>query len=159
MDRIPESSNDHYLWMHEPQNKFVNLTRAIRPDILADELVYLKTMGVQFRSNEFMQAATEGLELYEESQRRKHANMHPMTVFVQPDGSLLTGWGKSENGQVQMGSITYESIDTAPEFLQQKIAMLKLCEQNTFIPELGRMTNERSYWILVNPNEFNFSNT
>ena len=94
MDRIPESSNDHYMWMHEPQNKFVNLTRAIRPDILADELVYLKTMGVQFRSNEFMQAATEGLELYEESQRRKHANMHPITVFIQPDGSLLTGWGK-----------------------------------------------------------------
>ena len=159
IDKLPSSSNDHYMWMHEPQNKFVNLTRAIRPDILADELRYLKTVGVQFRSNEFLQAATEGLELYEESQRRKHANMHPITVFIQPDGSLLTGWGQSENGKVQMGSTTFESLETAPEVIQQKLAMLKLCEPNAFIPELGRMSSDKAYWILVNPNEFNFSNT
>jgi hypothetical protein len=157
MERIPKPEYEHSEWMQEPQTAFYNVAREVRPEVVAQEIMYLQSMGVQFKTNEFREMATQGLELYGEAQRRRNANLIMINVFIQPDGSVLVGWPHSSSAP--MGSVTYENMDSAPEIIQQKIAMLKMCEQNKFVPELGRMTTTEKYWLVVSPDEFNFSNT
>lgn len=157
MERIPKPNYEHEQWMEAPRNEFFHFARLIRPEVLANELMYLQSMGVQFKTNEFREVATKGIELYDEANRRSEAKLRMVSVFIQPDGSVLVTWPDCDD--IPTGSITYETMDSAPEIIQQKTAMLKICEQGTFVPELGRMTTPEKYWLMVSPDEFNFSNT
>ena len=157
MERIPKPEYEHSEWVQEPHTQFLNVTRQVQPSVIAQEIMHLQSMGVQFKTNEFREVASQGLEFYGESQRRMIANLRMVNVFIQPDGSVLIGWPQSSGSP--MGSVTYENMDSAPEIIQQKVAMLKICEQNKFVPELGRMTSPEKYWLMVSPDEFNFSNT
>lgn len=156
MERIPKPEYEHQEWVQEPHTQFINVARNVRPDVIAQEIMHLQSMGIQFKTNEFRDVASQGLAFYGEAQRRLDANLRMVNVFIQPDGSVIVGWPKTDNHQ--MGSVLYETMESAPEVIQQKVAMLKMCEINNFVPELGRMTNN-GYWLVVSPDEFNFSNT
>lgn len=147
---------DHQMWIDKPRTDFYNLASKVRGDVLAHEIMHLQTMGVQFKSDEFRTLATEGIEFHLESMRRKDKKSVMMMVLVQPDDSVLATW--PDLGNITTGSTTYESMEVAPECIQQQVAMLRLCEQGVFVPEVGRMKNSKTFWILVNPNEFSFSN-
>jgi len=144
-------------WVDQPRQEFYQIANKVRGDVLAKEIMYLQSMGVQFQSEEFRQVASKGIELHLEAMRRKDVKSIMMMVMIQPDESVLIGW-PSVHGAV-MGSRTYEKMEMCPDCVQQQVAMLRLCEQGTYVPEVGRMKSQTVFWINVSPDEFNFSNT
>lgn len=157
MDKMDAPTYEHDQWVQQPRQEFYNLASKVRGDVLAKEIMYLQSMGVQFQSEEFREVATKGIELHFEAMRRKDVKSVLLMVMMQPDESVLVSW-PSIHG-IEMGSRTYERLEMCPECIQQQVAILRLCDQGTFVPEVGRRKNQTTYWIHVNPNEFNFSNT
>lgn len=157
MDKMDAPVYEQEAWVDEPRREFYNMASKVRGDVLAKEIMYLQSMGVQFQSEEFREVASKGIEVHLEAMRRKNVKSVMMMIMMQPDESVLVAW-PSVHG-IEMGSRTYEKMEMCPECIQQQVAMLRLCEPGTFVPEVGRMKTQTVFWINVNPDEFNFSNT
>lgn len=149
-------SYDHEQWRYAPRQEFRNVVQGLTPDDLAEEILYLQSVGVQFRSEKFQQVATQGLDLYAESKRRLGTVRRSVHVFMQPDGSALVTASR-ENGFPAVMS-HFETLEGAPEAIQQQVAMLRLCERGQYIPEVGRMVTDREFWVLVSPSDLNIQN-
>lgn len=152
---IPD--DDHERWIDVPRSEFREISSKVRDSVLAKEIMYLQSIGVEFQSNEFREIAARGIELHQEAARRKQIQNVFMLAIIQPDQSLLVSWPRDKDRPV--GSRVYEHLIQAPQNIQQPIAMLRLCEMGTFVPEVGVMKSENTFWVMVNPNEFNFSNS
>ena len=157
MGKYDPPTYEHSAWVSQPKNEFHDVASKIRGDVLALEIMHLQSIGVQFKSNEFREVASRGLELHQEAKRRMELQSVLMMAMLQPDGSVLVGW--PDYGNIQMGSRTYDSLEQAPECIQQQVAMLKMCDMGEYVPEVGRRKTQTVFWVHVNPNEFNFSNT
>jgi hypothetical protein len=92
MDKMGAPTYEREQWVEQPGQEFYNLANKVRGDVLAKEIMYLQSMGVQFQSEEFRQVATKGIELHLEAMRRKDAKSVMLMVMVQPDESVLVGW-------------------------------------------------------------------
>lgn len=148
---------DYNEWRTKPRQEFREITQRLTTEDIAEEIMYLQSVGVQFRSEKFQQVATQGLELYAEAKRRMNTPKRNVHVFIQPDGSVLV---LAPKGDGYPGvELQYESLEKAPEFIQQQIAMLRLCERGQYIPEVGKMGNDNDYWVHVNPSDLNIQNT
>lgn len=148
---------DYNEWRNKPRQEFREIAQRLTTEELAEEIMYLQSVGVQFRSEKFQQVATQGLELYAEAKRRMNTPKRNVHVFIQPDGSVLV---LAPKGDGYPGvELQYESLEKAPEFIQQQIAMLRLCERGQYIPEVGKMGNDNDYWVHVNPSDLNIQNT
>lgn len=145
-------------WVNKPKDDYLSVCRKIDHNILAKEMRHLISIGTQFRSDEFIELATRGMEVHQEAIRRKTTIQVMMLALIQPDKSVMLGWSKTKDA-VDEGSRLYDSEEQLPENIRQQIAMLKLCEQGQYVPEVGTMKNPNTFWIQVNPNDFNFSNT
>lgn len=157
VDRTPSNiASDFEEWQDTPWREARSMVTFKAVEIL-EEIVYLRSLGVQFRSDNFRKAAEEGLEAYNEAKRRKSIKTARMHAFIQPDGSLMVTCTPGA-GLEKAGSWTYERVETAPACVQQQIAMLRICESNTYIPEVGKKMDDHTFWIHVNPDEFNSSN-
>ena len=90
---------------------------------------------------------TEGVPMYEEHRRRQSVKVSgsACNVFVNPDESVQV----TDN----IASELYQSMLEAPEYIQQQVAMLRLVEENTYIPEVGMKLSENTYWIYVANNK------
>ena len=148
---------DYDEWKTRPRSDFRTLTNSLTPDDLAEEIMYLQSVGVQFRSQKFVDIATQGLELYAESNRRLGNPKRSAHVFIQPDDSVLVS--ASRDGGFPTVELQFERMEQAPEAIQQQVAMLRLCERGQYIPEVGRMNTDRDFWVHVNPSDLNISNT
>jgi hypothetical protein len=149
----------HYdQWVDEPKNEYLGICRKIDHNVIAKEIRHLNSIGTQFRSDEFVELATRGMEVHQEAIRRRTTTQVMMLALVQPDQSVLLSWPKTKE-VVTEGSRIYDSEEQLPENIRQQVAMLKLCEQGQYVPEVGTMKDPNTFWIQVNPNDFNFSNT
>jgi hypothetical protein len=148
---------DHDTWRNETWGAFTSKVRELKASEIAQEIMHLQTLGVTFKSDKFRELATTGLDLYAEAKRRKAIPTENMHVFIQPDESVMVSLPKSQ--KLPIGSWVYENMDKTPECVQQQIAMLRLSPIEQYVPEVGRMVNSRTFWIHVNPNDFNPTNT
>jgi hypothetical protein len=144
-------------WTHEPSELFQECTRGLTRSDIAEEVIRLKMAGVQFHTEKFQRVAEEGLEHYYESKRRASIKSCKTHVLVQPDSSVVIT--TLPNGAVETGNATYENMETVPVAIQQAVAMLRMVEANTFVPETGMKVSDNRFWVEVNPEEFNYSNT
>lgn len=144
-------------WKNKPRYEFRDVVQRLRSEDIAEEVMYLQSVGVQFRSQKFQDVATQGLELYAEAQRRSNTVNRNAHVFFQPDGAVLVT-APRESGFVGV-ELQFDSLDQVPEAIQQQVAMLRMCERGQYIPEVGRMNNDREFWVHVNPSVLNIQNT
>lgn len=143
-------------WRSKPRQEFRSVVQRLTPEDVAQEIMYLQSVGVQFRSDKFQQIASQGVELYTEAKQRETNPKCNAHVFIQPDESILVTVTNSPTGT---HLLQFESLDRAPEYIQQQVAMLRLCERGHYIPEVGKMNADRDFWVHVNPNDLNSQNT
>lgn len=157
MDYAYQPTSDEELWRAAPDGDFKAIVRTISPNELAEELMYLQSVGVQFRSEKFQRVITEGVELYREAKRRQAIVNVTMHVYIQPDASVLVTVDHNEH--IGAGAWTYPTMEQAPPCVQQQVAMLRICEGQSHLPEVGRMVNDNRFWVHVNPNDFKATNS
>ena len=143
-------------WRSKPRQEFRSVVQRLTPEDVAQEIMYLQSVGVQFRSDKFQQIASQGVELYTEAKQRENNPKCNAHVFIQPDESILVTVTSSPTGAHEL---QFESLDRAPEYIQQQVAMLRLCERGQYIPEVGKANTERDFWVHVNPNDLSIQNT
>ena len=118
---------------------------AIEPSELFAEVQYLQAHGVEFQSDKFKRIVTEGMPMFTEHMRRKNESRKATHVFINPD----------ESTQVTFGDFnyTYQTLGEMPEHMQQQVAMLRMVEADTFIPEVGMKMSANTYWVYATPEQ------
>ena len=158
MGRSPSNIAYEYAeWIAKPRQEFREVVHQLSPEDVAEEIMYLQSVGVQFRSEKFRQIASQGVELYTEAKQRENNPKGNVHVFIQPDESILVTAPRQQGFATV--ELQFESLDRAPESIQQQVAMLRLCERGHYIPEVGRMNSDRDFWVHVNPSDLNSQNT
>jgi hypothetical protein len=136
----------HESWKDELRWKLRDIINPTSEELLG-EVLHLHAMGVEFKSDRFRKIITEGVPMYEEHRRRQAVKVSggACNVFINPDESVQV----TDN----IASDVYQSLLEAPEYIQQQVAMLRLVEENSYIPEVGMKLGENTYWIYVMNNE------
>ena len=143
--------DDYYTWQQEAVSAFRRVVCQVSEVDIAEEVAYLKSVGVQFRSEKFVEIATTGLELLEERNRRKNSGLVHVHVYMHPDDSVSVTIADGK-------TYSYESLDNVPETVRQQVAMLMMVDMNQYVPEVGKRTKDKMFWIHVNTDTFNDSN-
>lgn len=145
-------SSEYYEWQQQARMDFRRVAGQVSEVEIAEEIEYLRSVGVQFRSEKFNDIAVRGVELLHELRRRKDAPIVHAHVYMHPDDSVSVTVADSK-------TYSYESLDGVPECVRQQVAMLMMVDMNQYIPEVGKRTNEKMFWVHVNTDTFNDSNS
>ena len=146
-----DMSEDYHNWQNEARRNFRAVAGQVSESDVAEEVAYLKSVGVQFRSDKFRDIATKGLELYSELKRRQDSNIKNVHVYINPDESVHVTVADDK-------TYSYETLDGVPEIVRQQVAMLMMVDMKQYVPEVGKRTDEKMFWVHVNTNIFNDSN-
>lgn len=138
-------------WQGEARHNYRQVASQVSCDDVVEEIAYLKSVGIQFRSDKFRDIAAKGLELYDEFKRRKDINIKNVHVYINPDESVQVTVADDK-------TYSYETLDSVPEIVRQQIAMLMMVDMKQYVPEVGKRTDEKMFWVHVNTNIFNDSN-
>lgn len=157
MDSNQELGSDEAMWRDRPHQQFNDIVRTLKTTEIAEEIMYLQSLGVQFRSDKFRLVATDGVQLYNEMKERANKRHDSLHVYLQPDGSVAVT--AEDPKHMDKGAWTYASMEQAPQCVQQQVAMLRMCDERLYVPEVGRKVNENRYWIHVNPDDFKATNS
>jgi hypothetical protein len=139
-------------WQDVPSAEFGTFAGRIGRDDIAKEVIALAQQGVRFNTEKFQKLAAEGLEHYQEANRRQLIPSCKTHVYIQPDESVVATTMRNSAG-LEEKCVTYESLQAAPVPIQQAVAMLLIVDSNTFVPEVGLKINSKQFWVEVNPNE------
>jgi len=112
---------------------------SVEPTDLFAEVQHLVSLGVEFHSDKFKRIVTEGMPMFTEHMRRKNESRKTTHVFINPDDSVNATFGEITN--------TYQTLEEMPEAMQQQVAMLRMVEADTFIPEVGMKMSTNTYWV------------
>jgi len=144
--------DDLYSWRGEARRSFREVVGRVSESDVAEEVAYLKSVGVQFRSDKFRDMATKGLELYDELKRRNNDDIKNVHVYINPDESVHVTVADDK-------TYSYDTLDGVPETIRQQVAMLMMVDMKQYVPEVGKRTDEKMFWVHVNTDIFNDSNT
>ena len=135
-----DAERAHERWAQE-DNKAIYPFR-ISTESIYEEIKYLISTGVQFKTDAFKNAAA-GIEAYEEMQRK--ANIKPKfdTVMVRPDKTIFIPDGRALEAK------ELDAVEALPESTRNGVALLKLVGKDTLLPEVGYRAGENTYFILV----------
>jgi hypothetical protein len=131
----------HDEWRDEFRYKLQEM-RHIDSNDLFEEVQHLRALGVEFHTERFKRIVSEGIPIFHEHMRRKDDPRKTIHVYFNTDDSVQT-----TNGQA---TTLYQSSDEMPENMRQQVAMLRMVEADTFIPEVGMKMSVNTYWIYAN---------
>lgn len=145
-------------WAREPVSEINNLVSQVRREDVLNEVLYLASVGVQFKSDIFKKISVHGRELQLEAIRREKAasseNTFVLYVYQQPDGIVtVIADGRMNSGMANL-SWTYENMESVPDVIRQQIALLNLCEEDEYVPEVGKRDPQKGYWVQVDREKF-----
>ena len=146
-----DMSEDYHNWQNEARRNFRAVAGQVSESDVAEEVAYLKSVGVQFRSDKFRDIATKGLELHDELKRRLNSDIKNVHVYINPDESVHVTEADDK-------TYSYETLDGVPEIVRQQVAMLMMVDMKQYVPEVGKRTDEKMFWVHVNTNIFKDSN-
>jgi hypothetical protein len=140
-----------YSWRSEARRSFSEVVGQVTESDVAEEVAYLKSVGVAFRSDKFRDIAAHGLELYDELKRRENDDIKNVHVYINPDESVNVTVADDK-------TYSYETLGGVPEAVRQQVALLMMVDMKQYVPEVGKRTAEKMFWVHVNTNTFNDSN-
>jgi len=134
---------DWETWRNKPWRNLRNAMSELDTDDYIKEFKALALIGVEPQTNEFRQAMSIVIPESIESERRKSKPFDAVHIHINPDKSICLTIMKGE----EKGSKIVESVDECPQYVQQALAMLKMVDDNTHIPEVGKRNNEKDFWV------------
>ena len=135
-----EAERTHEKWARSSSS--ATSVFGIGHDKMYEEIKHLVSMGVQFKTDAFKNAAA-GIEAYEEMQRKIAIRAKFDTVMVRPDKTIFIPDGRCLEAK------ELDAVESLPESTRNGIALLKLVGKDTLLPEVGYRAGENTYFILV----------
>jgi len=135
-----DAERAHERWAQE-DSKAVYPFR-INPADIYEEIKYLTSIGVQFKTEAFKSAAA-GIEAYEEMQRKAEIKPKFDTVMFRDNKTILIPNGRALEAQ------ELDAVEALPERTRNHIALLKLVEKDKLLPEIGYRAGENTYFVLI----------
>lgn len=135
-------------WRYQATRETRNVV-ACDMQVIYEEARRMADLGLRAQTAKFQKVIDEGLALYEESkyvESRKDKDL--VHLFFNPDDSISL-WFDSRSDKTTGLSIHYKSFDNLPEQVASRVAMLKISETKTFIPDVGIRVDDRSFWVDV----------
>lgn len=129
-------------WQKKPlwdARKFNN----IGYEALYQEIAKLLERGVTPQTEVFKDVYEKGLPAYLEFKRREQLSPPTTHVYINPDESVILTNMKGDN----RGSQTITNIEQCSAQMQQSVAMLKIMEDNAYVPEVGKRVTYKEFWI------------
>lgn len=119
----------------------------IEPHVLIDEINHMAATGYVPKTTAFADAMTKGLQAKQEVMRREALRCSMYHVLVNPNGVVIVT-KERQSPKTPAESVTYQSMEECPEFVQQQVALLRLVETvNTYLPQVGVKLSAIEYWV------------
>jgi hypothetical protein len=134
---------DWETWRNKPWRNLRNAMSELDTDDYIKEFLALAQIGIEPQTKEFREAMSIVIPESIESKRRKSKPFDAVHIHINPDESICLTIMKGE----EKGSKIVESVDECPQYVQQALAMLKMVDDNTHIPEVGKRNNEKDFWV------------
>ena len=135
-----DAERAHEQWARESAS--ATSVFGIGHDKMYEEIKYLASIGVQFKTDAFKNAAA-GIEAYEEFQRKLAIRAKFHTIIQRPDKLIFIPDGRALEPQ------EFDAVEALPESTRNGIALLKLVEKDKLLPEVGYRAGENTYFILI----------
>jgi hypothetical protein len=141
-------------WVYAAKKEYNNVKIESRKEIV-EEMLHLKSLGVQFKTSAFRKLAEEVEGIYAEYKRRTEAKFNayhvvftPNMIYVTAGGLLKTSY---DDFTFKPGDATpkaYQAIETLPENILSSIGLLKMVNMGESVDEVGIRVNENEFYIL-----------
>ena len=148
-------------WVYAAKKEYQNIRIDDRKEIV-EEMLHLKSLGVQFKTSAFRKLAEEVEGIYAEYKRRTEAMFKAYHVVFTPNMIYVTAGELPKNSYddftFKSGDSTpraYQAVEMLPENILSSIGLLKMVNTNEPVDEVGLRVNENEFYILEkldNPN-------
>jgi hypothetical protein len=136
----------HNEWQTEPMISFKELRGNLFDSdaSLVAEFQQLLAAGAMLATEPFRKFAAEGVGLYAERERRNRVDNRYTSLCINPDNTIDIC---APNGE----AYRFGSVAELPPALSERLALLRMTEGETFVPEVG-MKYGGIFWIYEGPN-------
>ena len=111
-----------------------------------EELLHMQTIGYVPKTEGLRKALTEGLPVMQEAKELSDKEFTKLHVYLAPDG-MVTVSVLAKYVNMEMGTTTFESLESAPTLIQQHVGMLKMMDKDTHVPNVGYKSSDSEFWI------------
>jgi L-fucose mutarotase/ribose pyranase (RbsD/FucU family) len=123
------------------------MSELYREDLL-DIFTALKALGVPAVNDKMQKVYNEALPAYLEGVERKDNKFAGVHISFNPDDSVVVTCMRDDVDKgINKGAITYESLETCPAFVQQQVSMLRIMENDSYLPNVGTRISDKTFWI------------
>ena len=153
-ESVQDFTNSMDKWVSAAKKEYNNVKIESRKEIV-EEMLHLKSLGVQFKTSVFRKLADEVEGIYAEYKRRTEAKFSayhvvftPNMIYVTAGGLLKTSY---DDFTFKPGDATpkaYQAIETLPENILSSIGLLKMVNTGESVDEVGIRVNENEFYIL-----------
>jgi hypothetical protein len=148
-ERTAEENVDR--WKQQAYSSVIGTVHVNR-EIVMQEVLRMHAVGYVPQTPAFAALMEKGIPAWEESQRRSNRKVMQIHVFINPDETVdIFCEDKMGYGGINQGVTSYPSMEATPQCVQQQVAMLRMTEDATFVPEVGTKITSRTYWVDIYP--------
>jgi hypothetical protein len=119
---------------------------ALNQQNFYEELLHMQTVGYVPKTEGLRKALTEGLPVMQEAKEIEKKDFTKLHVYIAPDG-MVTVSVLAKYVNMEMGTTTFESLESAPTLIQQHVGMLKMMDKDTHVPNVGYKSSDSEFWI------------
>jgi hypothetical protein len=119
---------------------------ALNQQNFYEELLHMQTVGYVPKTEGLRKALTEGLPVMQEAKEIEKKDFTKLHVYLAPDG-MVTVSVLAKYVNMEMGTTTFESLESAPTLIQQHVGMLKMMDKDTHVPNVGYKSSDTEFWI------------
>ena len=135
-------------WKDDPSMRSRDAMGSVYRDDLLEIFENLKSLGVPAVNDKMQKVYDEALPAFLEAKERNDKKFAGVHVSLNPDESVVVSCMRTDepNG-LEKGSITYDSMEVCPAFVQQQVGMLRLMVDGMHLPNVGTRINDKTFWI------------
>lgn len=123
---------------------------SVEQKVLVEEAKHLRDMGVQFKTNAFNLMITEGIDAYEEHERRQKQPLVRYHILVVDNKISVTKREEDQSLVASLPRLAYvcEGFEMLEDDVAAEVAMLKMLDVGKEILGVGVRVSERDYLVI-----------
>jgi hypothetical protein len=161
-ESVYDFTNSVDKWVHAAKKEYNNVKVDDRKEIV-EEMLHLKSLGVQFKTSVFRKLADEVEGIYSEYKRRTEAKFRayhvvftPNMIYVSAGELLKNSYHDSVFKADNATPSAYQAVEMLPENILSGIGLLKMVNTGESVDEVGIRVNENEFYILEKLDSLNY---
>ncbi len=161
-ESVYDFTNSVDKWVHAAKKEYNNVKVDDRKEIV-EEMLHLKSLGVQFKTSVFRKLADEVEGIYSEYKRRTEAKFRayhvvftPNMIYVSAGELLKNSYHDSVFKADNATPSAYQAVEMLPENILSGIGLLKMVNTGESVDEVGIRVNENEFYVLEKLDSLNY---